>query len=188
MEMTTTALNSFFLVFAAEMGDKTQLLALVLASRFRRPWPILAGILCATLANHALAALVGQKLADLLPAAYLPWILAAVFFGFAAWILIPDKDDGLNSRGSRGAFFTTLITFFIAEMGDKTQLATIALGARYNDAWMVTLGTTLGMLAANGPFVFFGEQITKKISLRWIRFVASALFVAFGVGILLHHP
>lgn len=177
-------LNSFFLVFASEMGDKTQLLALVLILRFRRPWAIMAGILAATLLNHGLASWLGGWLSGFVPAADLRWILAVTFFAFALWILIPDREDDLTETPRFGPFLTTLVTFFLAEMGDKTQLATLALGARYAQPILVTIGTTIGMLAADGLAVFFGEKLTKRVSMKWIRFVASFLFFAFGAAIL----
>ncbi len=178
-------LNSFLLILASEMGDKTQLLALVLASRFGKPWTIMAGILVATLLNHGLASWLGQFLASRVSEQMLSWGLAAIFFVFAVWILIPDKDEELKEIGHFGAFVTTTIAFFLAEMGDKTQLATVALGANYASPWLVTFGTTLGMLAADGLAVFFGKSLTQRIDMKWIRIGAALLFLAFGVGILL---
>ncbi len=178
------ALNSFFLVFASEMGDKTQLLALVLASKFKRPWTIMAGIFVATLLNHALASWAGGWLSSFLSPQTLSWVLAATFVCFAIWILIPDKDEDLKEAGRFGAFLTTLIAFFLAEMGDKTQLATIALGAKYASPLIVTAGTTAGMLASDGLAVFFGHKLTERISMKWVRRIASFLFAAFGLAIL----
>lgn len=178
-------LNSFMLVAASEMGDKTQLLAFVLASRFRKPWPVFWGIFVATLLNHALAAWVGETVAQFIPANYLRWGLAAIFIIFAFWILIPDKEGDAREHGHWGAFLTTVVSFFIAEMGDKTQLATVALAARYQDIVMVTIGTTLGMMVSNGLAVFFGDKITQRISMKWIRIFSCVLFIAFGVGLLL---
>lgn len=166
------------------MGDKTQLLALVLASRFRKPWAIMAGILCATLLNHGLASYAGGWLSTSVSSRHLAWALAAIFFVFAFWILIPDKDEGLKLEPRFGAFLTTLVAFFFAEMGDKTQLATVALGARFNAPLLVTVGTTAGMLAADGLAVFLGEKLTEKIPLKYIRYFASALFFIFGLYIL----
>ena len=185
--LDSVGLHSFFLVFIGEMGDKTQLLAILLASKFKKPWAILAGILVATLANHALAAWAGGWLATLVPAKELRFILACVFFGFAFWLLLPDKEDGLLSRtGDRfGAFLTTTIAFFVVEMGDKTQLATVALGAKFDAPVMVTLGTTAGMLASNAIAVFLGERLTTKIPMRWINRGAALLFAAFGLAILI---
>lgn len=177
--------QSFLLVFASEMGDKTQLLALVLAAKFHKPWAIMAGILVATIFNHALAASCGGWLSAHIDPEYLKWILALTFFGFAAWILIPDKDEELNGSYPYGAFLTTTVTFFLAEMGDKTQLATIALGAKFASLLAVTIGTTLGMLAADGLAVFFGEELTKKIPLKWIRIFTCAFFALFGLAIIM---
>ena len=174
------ALQSFLLVFASEMGDKTQLLALVLAARFRKPWTVMAGILVATLLNHGLASWVGGWLGASVSTQWLAWILAFTFFIFAAWILIPDKDDGLKYSSRYGAFVTTVVAFFLAEMGDKSHLATVALGARFNSPLLVTLGTTAGMLAADGLVVFLGDRLTQKIPMKRIRQLASFLFVLFG--------
>jgi putative Ca2+/H+ antiporter (TMEM165/GDT1 family) len=181
----TAILHSFFFVALAEMGDKTQLLAFVLASRFRKPWAVMGGILVATVLNHLLAASTGQLIARAIPQNYLQWILAGVFLAFAAWILIPDKDDSEAKAGRFGAFTTTLITFFLAEMGDKTQLSTVALSAKYPNLLGVTTGTTLGMLFSDGLAVAFGEKITEKISMKWVRIFAAVLFAAFGIGILI---
>jgi putative Ca2+/H+ antiporter (TMEM165/GDT1 family) len=171
----------FALIFASEMGDKTQLLALVLAARFRKPWTTMSGILVATILNHALASWAGGWLSTLASPATLRWILALIFFVFAAWILIPDKDDeSTGEKSTRGAFLTTVITFFLAEMGDKTQLVTVALGARFNDPVAVTIGTTLGMLGADGLAVFFGERLTKVVPMKWIRAGTAVLFALFG--------
>ena len=180
-------LEAFFastaVVALAEIGDKTMLLAIVLAARLRAPWAILAGILVATLANHALAALVGSQVAGLLDA---PWFRITVALGFiamAAWTLIPDKfdddEDAVTHRGS--AFLTTLVAFFLVEMGDKTQIATIALGAQYHSVLVVTAGTTLGMMLANGPAVFLGEKLVQKVSLKLTRTVAALLFLVLGL-------
>lgn len=166
------------------MGDKTQLLAFVLASRFRKPGPVLAGIFVATILNHALAASVGVWLAAKVDPLHLKIALAVIFFGFAAWILIPDKEDEEEIKDARGAFLATLIAFFLAEMGDKTQLATIALGARFESLWQVTLGTTLGMMLSSGLAVIFGERLARNLSMNWVRAGACALFALFGVAIL----
>lgn len=178
------ALNSFLLVFASEMGDKTQLLALVLASRFKKPWTIMGGILAATLLNHALASWAGGWLSSFVSPQILAWILAGTFLAFAVWILIPDKDEELKEAGRFGAFLTTLVAFFLAEMGDKTQLATVALGAKYASPLIVTAGTTAGMLASDGLAVFFGQKLTERISMKWVRRTASFLFAVFGLAIL----
>lgn len=178
--------NSFFLVLASEMGDKTQLLALVLASRFKKPWTIMAGILIATLLNHGLASFLGGWLSTLVTPNVLRWLLSGLFFAFALWILIPDKDgDDLGAKDHFNALVTTTVTFFLAEMGDKTQLATIALGARYQSPLWVTVGTTLGMLVADGIAVFFGDRLTSRVPMGLIRKIACVLFILFGVGILL---
>ncbi|MEY4615488.1 MAG: hypothetical protein RJB66_448 [Pseudomonadota bacterium] len=176
--------KSFLLVTATEMGDKTQLLALVLTARFRKPWVIMAGILVATIFNHGLAAFAGQWVSQSLSPSVLKWVLAASFFGFAFWVLIPDKDDEKVHSSTASAFFVTLVSFFFAEMGDKTQLSTVALAARFGDIAWVTLGTTLGMLVADGLAVFLGERITKVISMKWMRRVTSILFLLFGLLIL----
>ncbi len=178
-------LNSFLLVALTEMGDKTQLLAFVLAARYRNPWAVMAGILVATILNHALAAFFGSIVSQYIPPDVLKWILALTFLAFAAWILIPDKDEEIKEEHKYGAFITTLILFFFAEMGDKTQLSTVALAARYNDIVAVTIGTTLGMMFADGLAVAFGKTITEKISMKWVRWIAAASFVVFGVAIII---
>lgn len=177
-------LQSLGLVFVSEMGDKTQLLALVLAARFRKPWAIMAGILVATLLNHGLASWAGSWLGTNFHGDWLRLILAGTFVLFAFWILIPDKTEDSPHEGRLGAFGTTLIAFFLAEMGDKTQLATVALGARFNLPMEVTLGTTLGMLAADGLAVFLGARLTEVIPMHWIRRFAALLFFSFGILIL----
>ena len=178
-------INSFLLVFASEMGDKTQLLALILTVRYKKPWTILLGVLIATLLNHALAAYAGGWLSSLISPTTLKWTLALIFFAFAAWILIPDKEEGLKSESKFGALGTTIITFFLAEMGDKTQLATVALGAKFASTAAVTIGTTLGMIGSNALAIFLGEKLLKKIPMKWIRMFACVLFILFGVGILI---
>lgn len=176
-------LSSAAVVALAEIGDKTMLLAIVLAARLRAPWQILAGILAATIANHALAAFVGREVAGLLEA---PWFRIAVALGFiamAAWTLVPDKldedEDDVRQRG--GAFLTTLVSFFLVEMGDKTQVATIALAAHYQSVAVVAAGTTLGMMLANGPAVFLGEKLVERVSLKATRIAAALLFFALGL-------
>lgn len=175
-------INSTILIFISEMGDKTQLLALVLATRFKKPVPILLGIFIATLLNHFIASYAGIFITQYFTASTLRYILAASFIGFGLWILIPDKDEGLNNNYKWGAFTTTLIAFFLAEMGDKTQLATMALGAKYASTANVTFGTTLGMLLANAPVVFFGQWFTDRISMKWLHRIASVIFIGFGVA------
>jgi Ca2+/H+ antiporter, TMEM165/GDT1 family len=184
-EAMEVLLNSFLLVAATEMGDKTQLLALLLTVRFKKPWVILWGIIAATILNHSLAAYAGQWLSLQMSPTTLKWVLALVFFGFAAWVLIPDKEEEPKAGGSWGAFLTTFVAFFIAEMGDKTQLSTIALAARYNQFVLVTIGTTLGMIVADGMAVFFGEKLLQKMSMKHLRRIAAVLFVFFGLSLLL---
>lgn len=166
------------------MGDKTQLLALVLVLRFKKPWPIMAGILVATLLNHGLASAVGGWLAGLVSPPTLRYLLAALFVGFGLWILVPDKDGDAPTATRFGAFLTTLVAFFLAEMGDKTQLATLALGAKFQSPVSVTVGTTLGMLASDGLAVAFGERLTQRVPMKVVRIAAALLFVAFAVFIL----
>jgi putative Ca2+/H+ antiporter (TMEM165/GDT1 family) len=180
-------LASFAMVAIAEMGDKTQLLSFILAAKFRgKHWAIIAGIFGATIANHFVAAFLGDWVAATVDAEVMRWILGIGFLGFAAWALIPDKLDDDGAKPARfGAFATTLVAFFLAEMGDKTQLATVALGAKYASLSMVVLGTTLGMMAANVPAVLLGERLAKYVPLSQMRFLAAALFAVFGVLILL---
>lgn len=175
-----TFLNSFLLVFIGEMGDKTQLLSLVLVARYRKPWTILFGVFIATILNHALAASAGGWVAEQIPREYLKWGLAFTFFTFAIWILIPDKEGEVKSGDRFGALVTTIVAFFIAEMGDKTQLATVALGARYPSVVLVTVATTLGMLASNAIAVFLGDAFLKRVPMKWVRMVACVLFLIFG--------
>jgi len=174
-------LASVGLVALAEVGDKTQLLSLALASRFRRPVPIILGILFATLLNHALASAVGAWLTSFLGPRLLQWILAASFLAMAIWMLIPDKLDDTQGPGRLGVFGTTFIAFFIAEMGDKTQLATVALAARYAEFYAVVAGTTAGMLLANVPVVIFGERLSRRLPVVWVHRVAALLFAAMGL-------
>jgi putative Ca2+/H+ antiporter (TMEM165/GDT1 family) len=182
--------QSFLLVALSEMGDKTQLLAFVLASRFRKPWVVLAGIFVATLLNHALATALGGVVASYVSPLALRYILAATFAAFGLWILVPDALDENEAAGgakvsSRGAFLTTVVAFFLAEMGDKTQLATVALGARYNSPVWVTLGTTAGMMLTNGLAVAFGERLTRRVSFALLRKIACGLFLVFAAAIAL---
>lgn len=176
-------INSFLLVFVGEMGDKTQLLALVLATRFKKPWTILGGVFVATLLNHALASWLGAWVAGFISPPVLKALLAMTFFGFALWILVPDKEEDLKSSGRFGAFVTTVIAFFLAEMGDKTQLATIALGARYSNLWLVTIGTTAGMMTSNALAIFLGDKLLARIPMSRVRLIACLLFVLFGFAI-----
>jgi putative Ca2+/H+ antiporter (TMEM165/GDT1 family) len=165
----------------AEIGDKTQLLAFVLAARLRKPWPIIAGILAATLANHAAAAWVGALLAGWLSPQLLVWVVGLSFIGFGLWTLHPDSLEGMPRLHGAGAFVTTFVAFFLAEMGDKTQFATIALAARYDQLVAVVVGTTLGMMVANVPAVWIGEKLAQKIPMRAVRLLAAALFVIVGI-------
>lgn len=178
---------SLGMVSLAEMGDKTQLLSFVLAARFAgRHWTIIAAIFAATLANHLCAAFVGDWVAAKVSADIMRWSLGLAFLAFAAWALIPDTLDEKGSQHARyGAFLTTLVLFFIAEIGDKTQFATVALGAKFTNLTAVTVGTTLGMMVANIPAVLVGEKLAKKFPLSRMRFVAAAIFAVFGVLILL---
>jgi putative Ca2+/H+ antiporter (TMEM165/GDT1 family) len=179
-------LSSFALVAIGEMGDKTQLLAFSLASRYRRPWVIMAGILLATTLNHALASWVGAWVSTTVPPRVMAGVLAATFIAFGLWTLRPDRFEE-GSRSDRfGPFLTTTVLFFIAEMADKTQLATVALAARYQALVLVTVGTTLGMLASNGLAVFLGDRIAARVQMKWIRIVAATLFFAFGAASLWH--
>jgi putative Ca2+/H+ antiporter (TMEM165/GDT1 family) len=173
-------------VALAEIGDKTQLLALVLAARFRKPWPIIAGIVAATLANHAAAGAVGAWFSSYLSDAMLHWILAISFAATALWTLVPDKldDDEASTARKFGPFMTTLIAFFIAEIGDKTQIATVMLAAQYSHLWLVIIGTTVGMLLANVPVVLAGNFAAEKLPLTLIRrLAASAFFVLALVAV-----
>ena len=179
-------LTSTAVVALAEIGDKTQLLAIVLATRFRRPWPIIAGILVATLANHFLAALVGEQAAAFLDGRWFRYLVAASFIVMAGWTLIPDSfDEDEEAKPSRfGPFLATTIAFFLVEIGDKTQVATIALGAQFDSVLLVTLGTTAGMMLANVPAVWFGNAIIERVSLKAVRIVAALLFLAIGLWII----
>ena len=178
-------LTSTAVVALAEIGDKTQLLAIVLATRFKRPLPIILGIFFATLANHFLAALLGQQVASLFEGPWFLYVVAASFIVMAAWTLIPDKFEEDEQAPARfGAFLATLFAFFLVEMGDKTQLATVALGARFNSVLAVTAGTTLGMMIANVPAVFFGQQLIRRVPLHVIRWIAAGLFLLIGLLLL----
>ena len=175
------------IVALAEMGDKTQLLALILAARFKKPWPIVAGILVATLANHALAGAAGAWVTTLVGPQTLRWILGASFLAMAVWMLVPDKieadEDGKPPRF--GVFFTTVLVFFLAEMGDKTQIATVMLAARYDAIAGVVAGTTLGMMLANAPVVWLGERVTRLLPLRAVHIVSALIFAGLGLAALL---
>ncbi len=172
-------------VALGEMGDKTQLLAIVLAATFRKPVPIILGILVATLVNHAAAGAVGGWVAQALGPDILRWVIGVSFLAMAGWILIPDKidDDDDAAAGKRrfGVFGTTVVAFFLAEMGDKTQIATVALAARYPDIVQVVLGTTFGMMLADVPAVFLGDKIAKKVSMKLVHGIAAAIFAVLGL-------
>lgn len=176
-----TLLTATGLVALAEIGDKTQLLSLVLAARYRRPGPILAGILVATLANHALAGGLGVWLASLLTPTLLGGALAVSFLAMAVWMLIPDELDDVDAGRRQSVFVATLIAFFLAEMGDKTQIATIALAARFDDYLAIVAGTTLGMMAANAPAVLLGHQAAHRLPVRAVHAVAAGIFALLGV-------
>ena len=172
-------------VALAEIGDKTQLLALLLATRFRKPVPIVLGIFVATLANHAGASAVGAWLVGVVGTGVMRWILGLSFLAMAAWTLIPDSPPDETAAAPRfGVFFTTVIAFFLVEMGDKTQIATVALAAQFHSIVWVVLGTTIGMMAANVPVVYLGEALIKRVPLKWVRIVAALSFVALGVYVL----
>ncbi|MET0731480.1 MAG: TMEM165/GDT1 family protein [Casimicrobiaceae bacterium] len=178
-------LVSVAVVALGEIGDKTQLLALILAARFRRPWPIVAGILVATLVNHALAGLVGNWIRAAVPADVLRWLVALSFFAVAAWALKADKIDESKAPMSHfGVFGVTVVSFFLAEMGDKTQVATIVLAARFDALAQVVVGTTVGMLVANVPVVFAGKLAAERIPFKAIRIAAALLFAALGAWVL----
>ena len=183
-----TLLISLSTVALAEIGDKTQLLSLVLAAKFRRPWSIVLGILAATLVNHALAGALGELLGNLLTPSLQRWLVGLSFLGMALWTLKPDRldagADALPGSG-RGVFVATAIAFFLAEMGDKTQIATMVLAADFRPLWQVVLGTTLGMLAANAPVVWLGARFAGRLPLRAARLTAATLFAALGLWILL---
>jgi putative Ca2+/H+ antiporter (TMEM165/GDT1 family) len=174
-------------VALAEIGDKTQLLALVLAARFRKPLPIILGILVATLANHALAGAVGAWLASVIGPTAMRWILGVSFIAMAVWTLIPDKFEEADEKPppQLGVFGTTLVAFFLLEMGDKTQIATVALAAKYPSLLSVVSGTTLGMMLANVPAVLLGEVAARKLPMRLVHGIAGAIFLAMGVLVLL---
>jgi putative Ca2+/H+ antiporter (TMEM165/GDT1 family) len=179
-------LTSTALVALAEIGDKTMLLAIVLATRFRRPLPIIAGIFFATILNHALAAWAGSLAAGFFAGQTFRVIVALSFIAMGLWTLMPDKfeDDDAPAVSPRGAFLTTLVAFFIVEMGDKTQLATVALGAQFHNVALVAAGTTLGMMIANVPAVLLGDALVRRVSMKAVRIAAAALFVAVGVWML----
>jgi putative Ca2+/H+ antiporter (TMEM165/GDT1 family) len=170
-------------VALGEMGDKTQLLAIVLAARFQRPWPIVWGILVATVVNHAAAGALGGWVAQAVGPDILRWVIGISFLAMAGWMLIPDKidEDAVGDYKRFGVFGTTVVAFFLAEMGDKTQIATVALAARYPEIVQVVLGTTFGMMLANVPAVFLGDKIARKVSMKLVHGIAAAIFAVLGV-------
>ncbi|ENU29158.1 TMEM165/GDT1 family protein [Acinetobacter halotolerans] len=184
-------LISTSIVALAEMGDKTQLLALLLAARFRKPIPILIAILLATLINHGLSAVLGQWITTVLSPEILLWILALGFIGMAIWMLIPDElgdeTENINKWQKFGVFGATFILFFLAEIGDKTQIATVALAARFDSIFWVTLGTTLGMMIANAPAVFIGNKLAERLPIALIHKIGAAIFLIIGLSALVQH-
>jgi putative Ca2+/H+ antiporter (TMEM165/GDT1 family) len=179
-------LVSMGVVALAEIGDKTQLLAFVLAAKFRRPVPIILGIFSATLVSHGLAGAVGAWITVALGPQALRWILGCSFIGMAVWTLIPDKFEAGDARLAKmGVYGTTVLAFFLAEMGDKTQIATVALAARFHAVFAVIAGTTLGMLLADVPAVLLGDRFAHRIKVRWVHAIAAAIFVALGTATLL---
>ncbi|MEY4764843.1 MAG: hypothetical protein RI907_1516 [Pseudomonadota bacterium] len=182
-----TLLLSTGVVTLAEIGDKTQLLAFLLAARFKKPVPIVLGILVATIANHGLAGALGQWITTLLSPDVLRWVLGAGFIAMAIWTLIPDEieEDEVKLSKGAGVFGATLVTFFLAEMGDKTQIATVALAAHEPNAYMVVAGTTLGMLIADVPAVFVGNRFAERIPMKLVHGVAAAIFAVLGALTLL---
>jgi putative Ca2+/H+ antiporter (TMEM165/GDT1 family) len=189
MDFSALALSTG-VVALAEMGDKTQLLSLMLAARYpKQAVAIIGGIFIATIANHACAALLGHWLTTFMSPDLLKWILGLSFLGIGLWLLVPDHiDDAAGSKVADKAFQVFILTvglFFLAEMGDKTQIATIALGAKYTDVFAVTIGTTLGMMLANAPAVWIGQKFTKRMPIRWVHAVAAVTFIAIGIATLI---
>ena len=184
-------LISTAIVALAEMGDKTQLLALLLAARFRKPVPILIAILLATIINHGVSAVIGQWITTVLSPEILLWIVSIGFIAMAAWMLVPDQLDdeseNINKWQKYGVFGATFVLFFLAEIGDKTQIATVALAARFDSIFWVTAGTTLGMMLANAPAVFIGNKLADKLPISLIHKIGAAIFFLFGVGALFQH-
>ncbi|WOE41462.1 TMEM165/GDT1 family protein [Acinetobacter chinensis] len=184
-------LISTAIVALAEMGDKTQLLALLLAARFRKPVPILIAILLATLINHGLSAALGQFITTLLSPEVMMWILSLGFIAMAVWMLIPDQlddeTDSINRWQKFGVFGATFILFFLAEIGDKTQIATVALAARFDSIWWVMAGTTVGMMLANAPAVFIGNKMADRLPVSLIHKVGAAIFLIIGISTLVQH-
>ena len=179
-------LVSIGIVALAEIGDKTQLLTLVLAARYKKPWPIVAGIFVATLVNHAIAGAIGAWLTRVIGPDAMRWLLGLSFLAMAGWMLIPDKldDDAGASRKVGGVFVSTTVLFSLVEIGDKTQIATVALAARFDALAAVVMGTTIGMLLANAPVAFFGDALAKRLPVRLVHVIAALVFAALGVGVL----
>ena len=190
-ELPSSSMEAFFIstgiVALAEMGDKTQLLALVLAVRYQKPWPIVWGILVATLLNHGLAGAVGAWVTTVVGPDVLRWFLAGSFIAMAVWMLVPDTlDDAPSDAQPRwGVFGTTVLAFFLAEMGDKTQIATVMLAAQYHAYFWVVAGTTLGMMLANAPVVWLGERMTRLVPMRVVHTVSALIFAALGAAVLI---
>jgi putative Ca2+/H+ antiporter (TMEM165/GDT1 family) len=180
-------LTSTGIIALAEMGDKTQLLAFLLAARFRKPLPIILGILAATLLNHGLAGALGAWITSMLTPAALRWSVGLLFLGMAVWTLIPDKIEEEETRSAAriGVFGATFVTFFLAEMGDKTQIATVAMATQFSSVWLVVAGTTLGMLIADVPAVFLGQRFANRIPMKLVHGIAAALFALLGMATLL---
>ena len=187
IHLLETLLVSTAVVALGEIGDKTQLLTLMLAVRFRKPWPIVAGILVATLANHTIAGVIGNWVRAVVPPGVLPWLLALSFFAVAAWALKPDRleQDNVGQSSRLGVFAVTMVAFCLAEMGDKTQIATVVLAARFDSLAAVVVGTTLGMMIVNIPTAFAGHLAADRVPLKSVRIVAAALFAALGVWVLI---
>jgi Ca2+/H+ antiporter, TMEM165/GDT1 family len=179
-------LTSTGIVALAEMGDKTQLLAFLLAARFRKPLPIILGILAATLLNHGLAGALGAWIATMLTPTMLRWSVGLLFLGMAVWTMIPDRieDEEARTAAHLGVFSATFITFFLAEMGDKTQIATVAMATQFSSVWLVIAGTTLGMMIADVPAVFLGQRFANRIPMKLVHGIAAALFAVLGVATL----
>jgi len=174
--------DSIVIVALAEMGDKTQLLSLMLVLSYKKPWAIMAGVFIATVANHMMATWVGAFVADKVPSLYLHYAISAMFIGFGLWLLKPDSEEGLDKNlGTHSAFIAALIAFFIAEMGDKTQLVTVALAAKYQSVLLVTLGSSFGMVIANALSIFGGERLIKLIPMNYVRYGSCLIFVIFGI-------
>jgi Ca2+/H+ antiporter, TMEM165/GDT1 family len=181
-----TLLTSIGIVALAEIGDKTQLLAVLLAAKFKKPLPIVLGILCATILNHAAAAALGYFISGIVTGFYFQIAVAIGFIAMGLWTLVPDKaDDDAAARSRGGVFLTTLVAFFIVEIGDKTQIATTLLAAKYHAIALVALGTTIGMMVANVPAVYFGEAVTRFVPLHYVRWASAIVFVLLGIGVLI---